>query len=124
MAKAQEKTKEDRAKQTALIASQNDRFRTNPAGSGFPGRFVLTAGVAEYGDGFAIECIAAMQAYDSFSEDNDPYHTHEMGLMTIRGERVYWKIDLYDVDYRMGSDDPSNPEVTRRVLTVLLAREY
>jgi len=38
--------------------------------------------------------------------------------------RIFWKIDLYDTDYAMGSDDPTNLAVTRRVLTILHASEY
>ena len=35
-----------------------------------------------------------------------------------------FKIDLYDVDYQYGSSEPSDPEQTRRVLTLLLLSEY
>ena len=37
---------------------------------------------------------------------------------------IFWKIDLYDLAYNMGSDDPANVDATRRVLTVLHASEY
>ncbi|WP_370331564.1 DUF3768 domain-containing protein [Aquicoccus porphyridii] len=32
--------------------------------------------------------------------------------------------DLYDVDYTYGSPEPSDPDQTRRVLTLLLPSEY
>lgn len=38
--------------------------------------------------------------------------------------RVFWKIDAYDRDLRFASPDPSNPAVTVRVLTVMLAEGY
>jgi len=37
---------------------------------------------------------------------------------------VFWKIDAYDSELRFGSDDPADPAVTRRVLTIMLASEY
>ena len=38
--------------------------------------------------------------------------------------RIFWKIDLFDADYSMGSGDPANASVTRRVLTIMQASEY
>ena len=40
------------------------------------------------------------------------------------GEQIFWKIDYYDANLEYGSDDPSRPEVTTRVLTIMFAREY
>jgi hypothetical protein len=40
------------------------------------------------------------------------------------GKTCFWKIDAYDNDYSMGSDDPADLGKTRRVLTVMLAEEW
>ena len=42
----------------------------------------------------------------------------------VDGQKLFWKIDLYDCDYEYGSPDPENPDKTRRVLTIMLSGEY
>jgi len=46
-----------------------------------------------------------------------------MGI-DYNGNRLLWKIDYYDEDYQYLSKDPSDPNLTRRVLTVMLSEEY
>jgi hypothetical protein len=44
--------------------------------------------------------------------------------VTVGDHVVMFKIDYFDLDLRHRSPDPSDPGVTRRVMTLLLAEEY
>ena len=45
-------------------------------------------------------------------------------MFELDGERLMWKIDYYDKDIRNGSEDPADPAVTTRILTLMLSSEY
>ena len=113
----------DRAAQA--IAAQNDRFRASLGRDpGVPGRIVLTAGVEVRGPAFVESAIQAVQRFQDFTEDNDPHGERDFGVFEIEDEKLFWKIDLYDLAYRYGSETPADPARTRRVLTLMLAHEY
>lgn len=66
----------------------------------------------------------AVRAFDGFSESKDPYQEHDFGSIIIQGHKVFWKIDAYDLDMLGHSPNPTDPSVTTRVLTIMLADEY
>ena len=88
------------------------------------GHWVTTPGIRQKGVAFLILVAKAVQTFDDFSADNDPYGEHDFGALTLWGSRLFWKIDYYDLSMQMGSNDPSDPAVTRRLLTIMLASEY
>jgi len=63
-------------------------------------------------------------AFDDFNADNDPHREHDFGSFELEGEKLFWKIDYYDLAGEFGSEDPTDPKETLRVLTVMLAEEY
>lgn len=103
------------------IRDLNDAMRKTGISSG---RWMMTAGVQALGPDFVFLATRAVQAYSAFSDDNDPYAEHDFGAFDLAGQRLFWKIDYYDRDLRYGSDDPADPSVTTRVLTIMLASEY
>ena len=103
-----------------LTRLQNDRFRITFLG----GQVMMTAGVKGRGDAFVKGCLDAVRAFDTFNEENDPYGEHDFGILEVKGQKVYWKIDAYDHDLRYGSDDPADPALTLLVLTFCLPEEY
>ena len=106
--------------QRALIRALNDRFRSSLAG----GRVLLTRGVSEKGQGFTAAALAAVKAFAAFTPENDPHGEHDFGSLTVSGTKLYFKIDYYDALEQAGSEDPADPEVTTRVLTILMPEEY
>ncbi|MCB1499024.1 MAG: DUF3768 domain-containing protein [Bauldia sp.] len=103
------------------VTELNDLFRE----TFLTGRVVLTEGIRALSPEDREDVITYVRGFDGFTSDNDPYGEHDFGAFNLPGVgRVFWKIDYYDTDYRCLSPDPSNPQVTRRVLTIMLADEY
>ena len=114
-----------------VIAAQNDAFRRFaclgvPPDRPILGRLVVTQSLIEAGDGFVTEAVQATGAFETFAPENDPAGWHDFGAVTIRGETVFWKIDLYEAssDFRYGAEAPDNPETTMRVLTIMMAHDW
>ena len=113
------------------ITALNDALRANITNPGHD-RIVMTAGVAALiGDVSLFRCfhkraelLRAVHDFDTFTTDNDPHREHDFGRFLFDGATLYWKIDYYDRALEYGSDDPVDPDVTTRVLTILLAEEY
>ena len=105
---------------TESIRELNDDFRRTFVG----GAVMITAGVEAMPNEQRRSLLAKVRAFDVFTEDNDPHGEHDFGAVDEGGVRCFWKIDYYDREMTMHSDDASDPTVTTRVLTVMLAEEY
>jgi hypothetical protein len=118
---------------TSKIAELNDRFRkatgsSDPAGISL-GKKLMTSGIRNLGLIATVEIAERVAAFDSFTGDNDPHGEHDFGSFDHDGNRIFWKIDYYDrssfgTGRDMGSENPSDPAMTLRVLTIMLASEY
>jgi hypothetical protein len=103
------------------ILELNDMLRT----TFLNGRVVVTEGISALPDQVREEIITKVRAFDDFSEDNDPYGEHDFGAFEQKGVgKIFWKIDYYDSTLKWGSENPADPKVTCRVLTIMLAEEY
>lgn len=106
--------------EVAAIRQLNDSLRQTGAG----GRTMLTPGVAALPADALSAILRGVVAFDAFTPDNDPHGEHDCASFDVRGHRVMWKIDYYAPDLDHHSDNPADPSITRRVLTVMLAEEY
>lgn len=102
------------------IARLNDQLRKTGTG----GSIMVTRGVLAITRFNSPELAEALAAYDAFDADNDPHGERDFGDLTLWGEDLFWKLDYYSPDLRYGSDDPADPEKTKRVLTVMLTSEW
>lgn len=109
-----------RQRQKKLIRAQNDLFRRSLQG----GCMMMTAGVQGRGAAFVVAALSAIRSFKAFDADNDPHREHDFGSIEIGGERIFWKIDYYDTAMLAGSEDPADPDLTTRVLTIMFAQEY
>ena len=102
------------------IRALNDQLRR----FGIGGTIVVTSGIQALGRDRIAELMVAIAQFDAFSSANDPYGEHDCAAVDILGRRVLWKIDYYDRNLELASPDPAAPNVTKRVMTVMLAEEY
>ena len=105
---------------TTRIRELNDAFRQSFTG----GRVMLTSGVNELTDDVKAKVLEAVRTFKDFDGDNDPHKEHDFGMVEVDGERCFFKLDYYDCDMHHGSEDPSDPQQTCRVMTIMLASEY
>ena len=102
------------------IRDLNDAFRKSFHG----GRVMLTEGIAGLESDVQALAVRKVAAFAAFGEDNDPHGEHDFGSFDLAGRKFFWKMDYYTPDLRGGSEDPADPAITTRVLTIMLVEEY
>ena|SRR5215212_3672070 len=102
------------------VRALNDAFRTTMTG----GKVLLTAGVNALPADVKAMVIRRVVTFSEFNEENDPHQEHDFGDFSYAGRKFFWKIDHFDAKMEFGSEDPSNPSRTTRVLTIMFVEEY
>jgi hypothetical protein len=105
---------------TARIRALNDEMRQRLIG----GMAVMTPGIAALGPEAVARIIKTVEVYDDFCHANDPHEEHDFGAFDADGKTIFFKIDYFDESMTVHSPDPSDPKVTKRVITIMLAEEY
>lgn len=85
---------------------------------------VLTMGIDDLWKDAVYEILREIRDFRDFNEWNNPHFENDFGAFDYKGKKIYFKIDYFDKEYRYGSEDPSDPDKTWRILTAMLADEY
>ena len=105
---------------TEKIRQLNDILRKTFIG----GQVMLTTGIRAKSAEDQAEILQKVRLFNEFTKANDPYAEHDYGRFSHNGEDIMFKIDYYNKTYDRMSDDPSNPEITNRVMTIMTGSEY
>jgi len=103
------------------IAALNDQFRK---GDSSLGQWVISAGVSALSTEQRESLLQAVQSYDNFTQDNDPYGEHDFGMIHLGKEEYFWEIICYDKSSQQLAAHPEDFNIVTRVLTLMEAEEY
>jgi hypothetical protein len=107
-------------KNSDRIRLLNDTFRSTFVG----GQVLMTAGVNALADEAKAAVLSKVRTFADFNGDNDPHGEHDFVSYEHDGVTYFGKIDYYAPDMQGGSENPSDPQKTTRVLTIMRADEY
>jgi hypothetical protein len=104
----------------AKIRELNDILRTTFVG----GSIMVTNTVEALPVQKRSALLAAIRAFDAFTDNNDPHSEHDFVSIKLDDDTYFGKIDYYDRDLTGGSEDPADPAKTCRVLTIMHSSDY
>lgn len=113
-----------RNEKTQEIRKLNDQFRRNLFTNTAHGVVNLTSGVAALAPADYMALLTEVSCFEDFNTENDPYGEHDFGAIDFKGTKYFFKIDYYDTDLEYGSEDPADPNITCRAMTIMRADEY
>lgn len=105
---------------TDKIRELNDACRASFIGC----QIVLTLGIRMKSEKDVANILERVRTFKDFNKGTDPYFEHDYLSFDYNGEKIIAKIDYYDKDYRFMSENPADPTITNRVLTIMTAEEY
>ena len=102
------------------IATLNDKFRR----SFINGEVLLSAGIAAMSSEDKANIISMVQNFNDFTPSNDVYGEHDFLSIDYKGNKIFAKIDYYDLNNQYHSENPANPDITNRILTIMTVFEW
>jgi len=106
--------KEDDPLTIRRIRALNDVMRL----TGHGGVVVESLNVSDLPDVTKAKVHRAIQEFDDFTEENDPWGEHDCAVVRVGAEDYLFKVDYYDKNLEYHSPDKADPLVTTRVLTI------
>lgn len=106
----------------STIAELNDQLRTTLDPQ--YGLVMLTSSITDRGLFYVAVVMNAVRTFNQFNEDNNPHLERDCSTFKVLDDTFMFKIDYYSLDMKYHSPDPSNPDVTKRVMTIMRASEY
>ena len=103
-----------------MIARLNDEFRSTFE----DGPVLMTARVIALPVELRSAAIVGVQGHTVFAQDDDPYEEHDWASFELGGQHFVWTIDCYDETRTYASKNPCDPDITTRVLTLMLAADF
>ena len=106
--------------QVAQIRHLNDNFRTSFRG----GKIVLTQSVSDLPEMVKTAALQKVAEFTDFNKDNDPHEEHDFLSFELCNRHFIFSIVYYDKKLEHGSPDPSDPNVTIRIGTLMMASDW
>jgi len=104
----------------AEIRRLNEEFRTTFRG----GQVLLTQSVSNLPPADKAAALLAVAEFKDFNEDNDPHEERDYGAFDLSGRQYWWWIGYYNLAGDGPSEDPADPEKTKRIMTVGLLMDW
>ncbi len=105
---------------TEMIRRLNDEARRSFKNV----QVMLTLGIRMKSEKEVAEILERVRTFNDFNKNNDVYSEHDYLSFDYKGEKIIAKIDYYDQNYRFMSEDPADPTMTNRVLTIMTGSEW
>ena len=105
---------------TEIIRDLNNKLRSTFTG----GRILTTIGIRSKPVEDVSRILAKVRSFNKFNKSNNVYGENDYGSFAFKGDVIIWKIDYYDKNYCFMSENPADPTITNRVLTIMTGEEY
>jgi hypothetical protein len=102
------------------IRQLNDQARRTFLGAAI----VATAAFQALEPELKARALHRVRTFTDFDTHNDPHFEHDLAFFEVGGEHFFFKFDYFDPSMESASDDPADPNKTRRILTIGLAADY